>query len=123
MVIGTLTKAMNVNTAASNMAMGQKPRKLAGGGMVSGPGTSTSDSIPALLSDGESVINANSTSMFSPLLDRINQVGGGKPFNMGESSTSPSKMTSQPPIKAYVVSTDMTSQQQMDRSIKNRSTI
>lgn len=31
---------------------------LAGGGSVSGPGTSTSDSIPAMLSDGEYVLNA-----------------------------------------------------------------
>ncbi|WP_321940048.1 phage tail tape measure protein [Paraburkholderia sp. J8-2] len=31
---------------------------LAGGGSVAGPGTSTSDSIPAMLSDGEYVLNA-----------------------------------------------------------------
>jgi TP901 family phage tail tape measure protein len=36
------------------------PKGKAGGGLISGPGTSTSDSIPALLSDGEVVINAAS---------------------------------------------------------------
>lgn len=36
----------------------------AGGGYVSGPGTSTSDSIPARLSDGEYVINARAVRMF-----------------------------------------------------------
>ncbi|MGY4476341.1 hypothetical protein [Bradyrhizobium sp. USDA 3364] len=34
-------------------------RRLDGGGHVSGPGTSTSDSIPAMLSDGEYVIRAS----------------------------------------------------------------
>ena len=32
--------------------------QVAGGGEIVGPGTSTSDSIPALLSDGEFVVNA-----------------------------------------------------------------
>jgi len=36
----------------------------ADGGMVNGPGTSTSDSIPALLSNGEFVINAKAVRMF-----------------------------------------------------------
>lgn len=60
---------------------------LATGGMVSGPGTGTSDSIPAMLSDGESVINARSTSMFAPLLSAINQAGGGKAFASGGMAT------------------------------------
>lgn len=38
--------------------------KKAGGGMVRGPGTSTSDSIPARLSDGEYVVRASSVSKF-----------------------------------------------------------
>lgn len=61
--------------------------KLASGGRVSGPGTGTSDSIPAMLSDGESVINAKSTSMFAPLLSAINQAGGGKAFATGGFAT------------------------------------
>ena len=47
------------------------------GGLVNGPGTGTSDSINARLSNGESVINAKSTSMFAPMLSAINQAGGG----------------------------------------------
>ena len=47
------------------------------GGLVNGPGSSTSDSINARLSNGESVINAKSTSMFAPMLSAINQAGGG----------------------------------------------
>ena len=45
---------------------------FADGGPVNGPGTSTSDSIPARLSNGEYVINARSTSKFRPVLDAIN---------------------------------------------------
>lgn len=58
-----------------------KSAKFASGGYVSGPGTATSDSVPARLSNGESVINARSTSMFGPLLSALNQAGGGVAFN------------------------------------------
>jgi hypothetical protein len=112
-----------------------KPRGLAGGGMVSGPGGGKSDLIPAMLSNGESVINANSTSMFRPLLSSINAIGGGKRFAEGGMALSNftqaqsmgqlgdiMTMNSQP-IKTYVVAQDMTNQQMMDREIKTRSTI
>ncbi|MBR1230202.1 hypothetical protein JQ600_35495 [Bradyrhizobium sp. AUGA SZCCT0176] len=45
---------------------------FADGGFVSGPGTGTSDSIPARLSDGEFVVNAAATKQFAPLLQAIN---------------------------------------------------
>lgn len=51
--------------------------KLARGGHVSGPGTSTSDSVPAMLSNGEFVVNARATSMFPDLLETINNFGLG----------------------------------------------
>lgn len=57
--------------------------KFARGGILDDPnlpGTSTSDSIPAQLSKGESVINAKSTAMFTPLLSYINTLGGGVAF-------------------------------------------
>lgn len=50
---------------------------FSGDGMVRGAGTGTSDSINAKLSNGESVINAKSTSLFGPVLSAINQAGGG----------------------------------------------
>ena len=62
-----------------------KSVKLARGGLVLGAGTGTSDSIPARLSNGESVMNAQSTAMFAPLLSAINQMGGGVPIMMGGS--------------------------------------
>ena len=45
---------------------------LAEGGHVSGPGTATSDSIPAMLSNGEFVVNAKATRKYGNLLHAIN---------------------------------------------------
>jgi TP901 family phage tail tape measure protein len=56
-------------------AMGGAIKKYQGGSMggVWGPGTSTSDSIPAMLSNGEYVLNAAATQKFGiPLLDQMN---------------------------------------------------
>jgi len=60
-----------------------KTKKKSIGGMITGPGTGTSDSIPALLSNGESIINARSTQMFGSLLSDINAAGGGVRFARG----------------------------------------
>jgi lambda family phage tail tape measure protein len=45
---------------------------FATGGHISGPGSGTSDSIPAMLSNGEYVINAAATKKYRGLLDSIN---------------------------------------------------
>jgi hypothetical protein len=42
------------------------------GGFISGPGSGTSDSIPAMLSNGEFVINAAQTAKYRGLLEDIN---------------------------------------------------
>lgn len=48
-------------------------KKFASGGVVTGPGTSTSDSIPARLSHGEYVVNARAVSLLGvSFLDAIN---------------------------------------------------
>ncbi len=53
-------------------------RTHAAGGYITGPGTGTSDSIPAMLSNGEYVINARSVqSVGVPMLDRINKYAQG----------------------------------------------
>ncbi|GAA4100950.1 hypothetical protein [Nonomuraea soli] len=43
------------------------------GGPISGPGTGTSDDVPAWLSNGEYVINAASTKKYKPLIEAINR--------------------------------------------------
>lgn len=54
--------------------------KFAQGGLVTGEGTATSDSIPAMLSNGESVMTARATSTYSPILSAMNQSVGGAPI-------------------------------------------
>lgn len=79
----TITTVLTNITSAINTV---KSAKFAQGGSVSGPGSGTSDSIPAMLSNGESVMTAATTSMFSPLLSAFNQIGGGIPINVTASS-------------------------------------
>ena len=57
-----------------------KSAKFADGGLVTGPGTGTSDSIPAMLSNGESVMNYRATAMFAPVLSAFNTMTGGVPI-------------------------------------------
>lgn len=66
--------------------------RAATGGYISGAGTGTSDSIPAMLSNGEFVINAAATRKFGPLLSAINSGRFGKFASGGAvlSSRSPS---------------------------------
>ena len=73
----------NIATAISTV----KSAKFAKGGLIEGIGTGTSDSITAKVSNGESVMTANATAMFSPLLSAINQLGGGVPIVHGGATT------------------------------------
>jgi hypothetical protein len=127
--------ASSVSTSGASGIAVPKPRGMATGGFVSGMGGSKSDMIPAMLSNGESVINAQSTSMFRPLLSSINEIGGGRRFAEGGLSVGSFSQdqtlsqlqtmmnTQQVPIKTYVVASDMSNQQMMDRNIKTRSTL
>ena len=72
--------ALSALIAAAFEAAKAGVNSFAVGGLVKGEGTGTSDSIPARLSNGESVMTARTTSMFSPLLSAFNQLGGGVPI-------------------------------------------
>ena len=81
--------ASTVATIMANIAAAKKAvqsAKFATGGLVTGAGSGTSDSIPAMLSNGESVMTARATQMFTPLLSALNQIGGGVPM-IGSSSS------------------------------------
>ncbi len=82
--IGTVVAS--VTTVMGKAMKSVKSAKFAQGGRVEGPGSGTSDSIPAMLSNGESVMTAAATSMFAPLLSAFNQIGGGIPINVTASS-------------------------------------
>lgn len=70
------TVLANVATAISTV----KSAKFAEGGKVVGPGTGTSDSINAKLSNGEYVMTAKATKMFEPMLAAMNAIGSGVPI-------------------------------------------
>ena len=78
--IYTVRHTINVEATAARNAKNYRARGgpigLAGGGSpggpVFGPGSSTSDSIPAMLSNGEYVINARSTAKYRGLIEAIN---------------------------------------------------
>jgi len=76
--VGPFIAAIVANMASAIKTV--KGAKFATGGDVSGEGTATSDSIPAMLSNGESVMTAAATSMFAPILSAFNQAGGGVPI-------------------------------------------
>jgi hypothetical protein len=99
------------------------------GGFVFGDGGSITDSIPAMLSNGEFVMNSRSAEMFSPLLMAMNDTGNlpntSLPRSMGNQSlvdVMQGNMSSKP-IRTYVTAQDMSNQQQFDRTIKSRSLI
>ena len=78
----------NITKAKKTLSSEKPPKiKFASGGYVSGSGSGTSDSIPALLSNGESVLTASATSMFSPMLSAFNQLGGGIPISTSHVSS------------------------------------
>jgi hypothetical protein len=135
----TNAAATGVETSASNTPPTINVQGHATGGMIRGEGTETSDSIPARLSDGEFVVNARSTRKFAPLLNAINLYGGQPQANFAlggpvtKDSNDNTSLTdlvgsitdslSQAPIKTYVVSADISNEQQFDRTIKTRSLI
>lgn len=90
-IVGIATMAAGIASILTQMASALSIINSAGfsrGGYVSGKGSGTSDSIPARLSNGESVMTARATSMFSPLLSTFNQLGGGVPINVNMTGAS-----------------------------------
>jgi hypothetical protein len=73
--IATLGSAAIEGAATAKMAIVSSALGLATGGIVRGPGTGTSDSILARLSNGEGVLNARATSLVGE--DFINSLNAG----------------------------------------------
>jgi TP901 family phage tail tape measure protein len=91
-----------------------------GNGTVTGPGTSTSDSIPAMLSDGEYVVKASAVDKYGvPLLHAINSEKLAKGGGLGRNRLSSSHMSSSKINKEFVTQTqidEMLAEQGMDPS-------
>ena len=80
-----LAIAAMVAMVAAVMALLGGIKKFAGGGLVSGPGSATSDSIPARLSAGEYVVRAAAVRQVGvAFLDSLNGLSAGPRFKGGE---------------------------------------
>ena len=113
--------------------------KAADGGLIRGPGSDRSDSVPAMLSDGEFVVNSRSTRLFQPILSAINSSADLPGFAMGglvdSNRDRPAKDNTDSiaeainfafrdqPIRTYVTAGEISNEQQFDRIIKSRSLI
>lgn len=120
-LIGPILAATTVALGLANVnkILSAPEPQFAQGGLVGGYGTSTSDSVSARLSKGESVINARSTRMFKPLLSAINEAGGGRAFANSEGVGGSTAGV----VKAFVVADDMTKQQDKLTKIRRKATI
>lgn len=80
-----LAVAAMVAMVAAVMALLGGIKKFAGGGLVSGPGSATSDSIPARLSAGEYVVRAAAVRQVGvAFLDSLNGLSAGPRFKGGD---------------------------------------
>lgn len=79
--------ASTIGAFASTFSALEQANAYAEGGLITGAGTGTSDSIVARVSNGESVNTARATSMFAPLLSSANQIGGGRPIQTSDVSS------------------------------------
>ena len=137
--IAVLVGALGLVQIGIANAQRKTVQALARGGMVYGPGTETSDSIPVMLSNGESVINAKATKRFAPLLSAINQSVGGDPIvpkfaaggivtaNPGQVTISNiddiAAVAGQSAVRAYILDADVTSQSAKNARIQRLSRI
>lgn len=88
-IMSGITSALKVVKGASVPSSSQTQSRqgqvsyFSDGGLVTGEGTGTSDSVPAMLSNGEAVMTARTVSLFGSTLSALNQLGGGVPIQTG----------------------------------------
>ena len=107
----------------------QLGRNYGDGGMIEGP-LHAGGGVMVNAEGGEAIMTRGAVTMFAPLLSMMNQAGGGTSFSKsamgGAKYDNPriTKQISEPQIiKTYVVSTDMTSEQQKQNRLKDLSTL
>jgi len=132
--IPVIGPALGIIAAGAALVSGQKQveqikateiPKMARGGVVGGYGNGTSDSVNAKLSRGEVVINAKSAKMFRGALSNMNVAGGGVGFARGGATDAGSGAGfggfSNEPLKAFVITDEMSDSQAKLAKIRRRS--
>jgi hypothetical protein len=107
----------------------QLGRNYGDGGMIDGP-RHAGGGVMINAEGGEAVMTRGAVTMFAPLLSAMNQMGGGTSFAKGatgmasyDNPRTTSQVSEQQIIKTYVVSTDMTNEQQKQNRLKDLSTL
>lgn len=116
-VIAKGIASVAVAAQAATQVASVKSQNFADGGLITGAGTGTSDSINANVSNGEYIINANATKMFFPLIESINSIKNPTGFNKIFDNN-----TQQQPQKVYVTEADISKTQKNLRNISVEST-
>ena len=76
--IATITTIITQIKSLNSSAEEERSKyRYASGGLVTGPGTGTSDSIPAMLSNGEAVMTAQAVNDWGAMLSAMNVASGG----------------------------------------------
>jgi len=138
-VIAGLIAGIGAVQLATATAQRAAVQGLARGGMVYGPGGPTDDLIPAMLSNGEAVINASAVSKFAPVLSAINQSTGGAPIKPrfaagGIVTPNPGQVTvsnindiaavaGTSAVRAYILEADVTSESARNARLVRQSRI
>lgn len=103
LILGYIAQAAGIITSIKSVK-GPKEEKFAQGVIgLDGPGSGTSDSIPARISAGESVMTAKATKAFAPILANMERAvgnapnvgGGGRKFARGVVAAQPSPSIAQ----------------------------
>ena len=131
-------KAQQYESASTGGAAGNEAPKPAqanygqnygDGGMINGP-RHAGGGVMINAEGGEAVMTRGAVTMFAPLLSAMNQMGGGTSFSQGASGQAgydnprvTETMTQPQIIKTYVVSSDMTSEQEKNARLKDLSTL
>ena len=106
-------------------------RNYGDGGMIDGP-RHAAGGVMINAEGGEAVMTRGAVTMFAPLLSSLNQMGGGTSFASGATGgarpdnpllNNPSASQSPMIMKTYVVSSEMTSDQERQARLKDLSTL
>ena len=117
-------------SGTSNAAMANYGRNYEKGGMIGGKRHAEGGTLIEA-EKGEAIMTRGAVTMFAPLLSMMNQAGGGTSFSRSAMTTSfdapvtakPSQEQSPIIVKSYVVSGELTSEQQKQARLKDLSTL
>ena len=117
-------------SGASNAAMANYGRNYEKGGMIGGKRHAEGGTLIEA-EKGEAIMTRGAVTMFAPLLSMMNQAGGGTSFSRSAMTTStdnpivsnPAVQQSPMIVKTYVVSSELTSEQNKQARLKDLSTL